>query len=73
MDYHIEPLDEFELGDYINHRLGIAGGNNPKAIGFTDEAVKEICQFSQRVPRLINLILRPGVTLRIYQREKHYR
>ena len=28
----------------------------PKTIGFTDEAVKEICQFSQRVPRLINLI-----------------
>ena len=56
VDYHIEPLDEFELGDYINHRLGIAGGNSPKTIGFTDEAVKEICQFSQRVPRLINLI-----------------
>ena len=56
VDYHIEPLDELELGDYINHRLGIACGNNPITIGFTDEAVKEICQFSQRVPRLINLI-----------------
>ena len=56
VDYHIEPLDEFELGDYISHRLGIACGDNPKTIGFTDEAVKEICQFSQRVPRLINLI-----------------
>lgn len=56
VDYHIEPLDEFELGDYISHRLSIARGNGPKRIEFTNEAVKEICQFSQRVPRLINLI-----------------
>ena len=56
VDYHIEPLDDNELGDYISHRLNIAFGNNPKTIEFTNEAVKAICQFSQRVPRLINLI-----------------
>lgn len=56
VDYHIEPLEEDELGDYISHRLDTASGSSPKRIEFTALAVKEICQFSQRVPRLINLI-----------------
>lgn len=56
VDYHIEPLDEDEIKNYINHRLGVASKNNEKKIEFSDSAIKEICQFSQRVPRLINLV-----------------
>ncbi|MDP3732772.1 MAG: AAA family ATPase [Candidatus Omnitrophota bacterium] len=52
--YHITPLEESEVNDYINHRLNIAGSNG--SIKFTDEARKIISYFSCGVPRLINII-----------------
>ncbi|MDP2937943.1 MAG: AAA family ATPase [Candidatus Omnitrophota bacterium] len=52
--YHITPLEENELNDYINHRLNIAGSNG--RIKFTDETFKIISDFSCGVPRLINII-----------------
>jgi len=52
--YHIMPLEESEVNDYINHRLNIAGSNG--SIKFTDEARKIISYFSCGVPRLINII-----------------
>jgi len=52
--YHITPLEQDELSDYINHRLNIAGsGNNVK---FAQETLKIISDFSSCVPRLINII-----------------
>jgi general secretion pathway protein A len=52
--YHIAPLTSEELGDYINHRLSVAGpGAN---VTFTAEAIKIISDFSCGVPRLINII-----------------
>ena len=56
VDYHIEPLGKDEIQDYINHRLNIACLNNEKKIAFTEEAIKEVFQFSQGTPRLINLV-----------------
>jgi general secretion pathway protein A len=52
--YHIRPLEEDEVKDYINHRLNIAGSNN--RIRFTDEALKIISDFSGGIPRLINIV-----------------
>lgn len=52
--YHILPLDKSELGNYINHRLKVAGSNG--AIEFTIEAIEAIFNFSGGVPRLTNII-----------------
>jgi general secretion pathway protein A len=51
--YHIKPLFEFETGDYITHRLDIAGSKNEI---FNSEAIKKIYSFSSGFPRLINII-----------------
>lgn len=51
--YHIEPLDLKETGQYIAHRLKVAG--NSKEI-FKPNAVEKIFQFSGGIPRLINII-----------------
>jgi len=56
--YHISPLDNDEIKDYINYRLRIAQAT-PAASGqieFNDEAVDLISRFSGGTPRLINMI-----------------
>jgi len=52
--YHIGPLDNDEIGSYINHRLEIAGARNK--IEFSNEAIDIISRFSAGTPRLINMI-----------------
>jgi len=51
--YHLQPLDREESGEYIKHRLKIAG--NEDADIFTQEAIDDIYEYSGGVPRLINL------------------
>ncbi len=70
VDYHIEPLDNVEIKDYIEHRLTIAS-SNAKKTGFSEGALKEICQFSQGIPRLINLICDRALLLG-FIKEKDY-
>ena len=49
----VHPLRETETAAYIDHRLHIANaGRSP----FTPDAIREIHNFSQGVPRTINLI-----------------
>ena len=52
--FHITPLDKNELADYINHRLSVAGSTGQ--ITFSPEAIEEIYNFSEGIPRLINMI-----------------
>jgi len=52
--YHITPLENDELSEYIKHRLNIAGSDG--SIKLTDETLKAISDFSCGVPRLINII-----------------
>ncbi len=52
--YHIQPLAEDEIENYIIHRLSIAGSNG--SLEFTKDAVAEISRFSSGTPRLINII-----------------
>jgi general secretion pathway protein A len=54
VDYHLEPLDREETPAYIRHRIGVAGGNDPKL--FEDCACDSVHEFSGGVPRLINLL-----------------
>lgn len=51
---HLSPLNREEMESYIYHRLEVAG--NRSAVSFQDAALKKIFDFSQGVPRLINLI-----------------
>jgi general secretion pathway protein A len=51
--YHIEPLNRQETGDYVTHRLKIAGRAKPI---FNTAALTEIYTFSGGIPRLINII-----------------
>jgi type II secretory pathway predicted ATPase ExeA/outer membrane protein OmpA-like peptidoglycan-associated protein len=52
-NYHLIPLVEQETAAFIDHRLKVAGGS--KKI-FSEEAIREIHNFAQGVPRLINII-----------------
>ena len=68
VDYHIEPLDQDELTQYIRHRLSIATqSHSVKKLSFNDTAVASIFAFSQGVPRLINLICERALLLSFVQ------
>ncbi len=51
--YHISPLSEPETGNYIRHRLTIAGTDQEI---FTPRAIREVYAFARGYPRLINII-----------------
>jgi general secretion pathway protein A len=53
LNYYIEPLTLEETGEYVKHRLKIAG--TTKKI-FNSSAIKEIFAFSDGYPRKINVI-----------------
>ncbi len=51
--HHIEPLTQSETGEYVTHRLEVAG-----AMGsiFTAPALQEIFRLTEGIPRLINIL-----------------
>ena len=51
---HIGPLSPEEARLYIRHRLRIAGATDAGI--FTDAAVQRIAEYSQGIPRVINII-----------------
>lgn len=53
INYHLEPLKESEVKEYILHRLNVAG---LKENIFSDNSISEIFSFSNGYPRLINII-----------------
>ncbi|MBF0385248.1 MAG: AAA family ATPase [Candidatus Omnitrophica bacterium] len=56
--YNVPPLEEKEVGEYIEHRIKKASASseiNP-SIEFTAEAIKSIYKFSDGIPRIINII-----------------
>lgn len=53
VDYYLEPLDLREVGEYIRHRLSVAGGDPGL---FESEAIQIIYEYSQGTPRLINTL-----------------
>lgn len=52
--YRLKPLTYEETKRYVEHRLFIAGSNS--SVTFTDEAYRNIYDYSSGVPRLVNLI-----------------
>jgi general secretion pathway protein A len=51
--YHLMPLSEPETGEYIRHRLRVAGSNEDV---FAPAAIREIHRAARGVPRLINIL-----------------
>jgi len=52
--YHLPALTRTETGEYIRHRLALAG--SPGVPSFTAPAVWRVFRYSQGVPRLINAV-----------------
>jgi general secretion pathway protein A len=56
--YHLRPLSAAETGEYVRHRMGVAGRAETGARDrlFGDAALREVYRLSGGVPRLINVI-----------------
>lgn len=52
--YHLLPLNELETGQYIEHRLKMAGWLNGRL--FEPDAVRRIHDYARGIPRLINSV-----------------
>jgi type II secretory pathway predicted ATPase ExeA len=52
--FHIKPLTQAEIKDYIEHRLTIAGAGNRHI--FPDDAIPLIFHYTGGVPRLVNIL-----------------
>jgi general secretion pathway protein A len=52
--YHLSPLSLAETGEYVRHRIVVAGGEGK--VGFTSDALAGVHQASGGVPRLVNLV-----------------
>jgi general secretion pathway protein A len=52
--YHLNPLTRTEVGQYIQHRLALAGARGFPA--FTPPAVWRVFGYSQGIPRLVNAV-----------------
>ncbi|VAW60368.1 General secretion pathway protein A [hydrothermal vent metagenome] len=51
--FHLKPLSLNEVGEYIGHRLAIAGCRRPL---FTGGVIRQIYKYTGGVPRLINVL-----------------
>jgi general secretion pathway protein A len=52
--YHLAPLSLAETGEYVRHRVVVAGGEGK--VGFTSDALAAVHQLTGGVPRLVNLV-----------------
>ncbi|MEW6303341.1 MAG: AAA family ATPase [Verrucomicrobiota bacterium] len=52
--YHLKPLTQMEVSQYLQHRLQVSGGNG--APYFTRGALWRIHRYSRGIPRLINAV-----------------
>jgi len=53
LQFHLGPLDERETGEYVVHRLRVAGREAPL---FDDGALALLHRYSKGVPRTINIV-----------------
>lgn len=51
--FHLTPLTESETGDYIRHRLRVAGSHDDL---IPPAAIREVYRYSQGLPRQINIL-----------------
>ena len=51
--FHLTPLQASDTGEYLRHRIGVAGGTS---FPFEDAAVRRLHALSGGVPRLLNVL-----------------
>jgi general secretion pathway protein A len=51
--FHLDPLRAADTGEYLRHRIGVAGG---AAFPFEESAVRRLHALSGGVPRLLNVL-----------------
>ncbi|MBI4353414.1 MAG: AAA family ATPase [Candidatus Omnitrophica bacterium] len=68
--YHIGPLTLEELPLYIDHRLRQAGSNGSGPV-FSEDAFQEIYEYSQGLPRLINVVCDKALLAAFVLDQKH--
>ncbi|MDA8389554.1 MAG: AAA family ATPase [Gammaproteobacteria bacterium] len=59
--FHIAALSEEETGDYVRHRLRVAGALDPEAL-FAADTISVIHEYSGGIPRLINTLCDTALT-----------
>jgi len=52
--YHLTPLSAGETGEYIAHRMSVAGASGPAV--FDKGAVEAVFAYARGVPRMINIV-----------------
>jgi len=52
--YQLQPLDRRTLGNYVRHRLHVAGYRGPML--YNRSAIKQLHRASRGIPRLVNLL-----------------
>jgi general secretion pathway protein A len=52
--YHLRPLTRFEVTQYVQHRLELAGAKGTPY--FTRPALWRVCNYSGGIPRLVNAV-----------------
>jgi general secretion pathway protein A len=53
--FHIKPLDQDEIGSYVNTRMSVAGAED-RCVRFTPDALQAIHSTTRGIPRLINIL-----------------
>jgi general secretion pathway protein A len=52
--YHLRPLDRREVGQYVQHRVHVSGGNGTPS--FSPAALWRVHHYSKGIPRLVNAV-----------------
>lgn len=66
--YHLLPLSQREVSQYVSHRLHLCGGNGTPC--FTRAAVWRICRYTQGIPRLVNALCDKALLAGFVQNQK---
>jgi MSHA biogenesis protein MshM len=59
--YRLEPINSADIGDYLEHRLRVAGYNGPRL--FSPKALKVMSEATGGVPRLLSIVAHKALLL----------
>ena len=67
--YHLHPLTRTEVGQYIHHRLALAGSGGMPS--FTGPAIWRVYNYSKGIPRLVNAVCDKALLAGYVERSRH--
>ncbi|NQT33256.1 MAG: AAA family ATPase [Candidatus Omnitrophica bacterium] len=69
VQFHLKALEKNEVHKYIEHRLHVAG--SPRKLTFEPETIEPIFEFTQGIPRVINLVCDKSLLLGFVKESDH--